>query len=469
MAGEVRSVEEHVERVLALVAPLTVRPRPVAEALGAVVAQDVRAEVSVPPFDSAAMDGYAVRSVDLPADGTPVTLPVAGDVAAGPGAARALRPGTAVRIMTGAPMPPGADAVVPVEHTSTGRFVAGAARAEESVVLARRPRPHVRSTGEDVREGDLLARAGTEVTAALVGALAASGTVDVPVRRRPVVAVISTGAELVPVGAALGAGQITDSNGPMLAAAARAAGADVVRLGPVPDDPEALRAALDGALDRALDRARGRARGRSAHTPVDNPVDNVAVDLIVTAGGVSAGAADVVRELLAAQPPAVSEADVASVAMSPGRPQALARWRGVPWLALPGNPVGAYASFELFARPAIGRLRGAIRPGDDRLAELGRSASTLSTQSNILDGAPLPAAAAWSGAPGRLLVVPVRFVPLPDGSAAAPAGPRGSVGVVPAGSRHSLSALATADGLALVPPDVEKVRAGDPVRVLRLR
>jgi molybdopterin molybdotransferase len=432
MEPQARSVTEHVERVLALVAPLRAATCDLEDALGSVLTEDLSASVSVPPFDGAAMDGYAVRLADLPPDGSQVTLQVTGDITAGPSGLTEVGTGQAVRIMTGAPLPPGADAVIPVERTSTGRFVAGAPRAEESVTLTRQARPHVRCAGEDVRQGELLARAGTELTAALVGALAASGTVRVGVRRRPLVAVVSTGSELVPLGGALGPGQITDSNGPMLAAAVRAAGADVVRLGPVTDDPEALRRVLDQAVRAGADGA--------------------GADLIVSAGGVSAGAADVVREVLAApgsSGPGATDVDVATVAMSPGKPQALARWGGVPWLALPGNPVGAYASFELFARPAIDRLRGAEAAARHRPPR----------------PAPLAAATGWSGSPGRLLVVPVRLVPLPDAVGTAP----GSVGVVPAGSHHSLSALATADGLAFVPPDVEKVRPGDVVQVLMLR
>lgn len=448
MEPQARSVTEHVERVLALVAPLRAAAHDLEDALGSVLTEDLYASVSVPPFDGSAMDGYAVRLADLPPDGSQVTLQVTGDVAAGPSGLTEVGTGQAVRIMTGAPLPPGADAVVPVERTSTGRFVAGAPRAEESVTLARQSRPHVRCAGEDVRQGELLARAGTEVTAALVGALAASGTVRVAVRRRPLVAVISTGSELVPIGGALGPGQITDSNGPMLAAAVRAAGADVVRLGPVTDDPEALRRVLDQAV-RA-------------------DADGAGADLIVTAGGVSAGAADVVREVLAApgsNGSGAADVDVATVAMSPGKPQALARWGGVPWLALPGNPVGAYASFELFARPAIDRLRGVEASGRHHTPGVCCSESTMSTQSNTPRAVPLAAATGWSGSPGRLLVVPVRLVPLPDAAGIAP----GSTGVVPAGSHHSLAALATADGLALVPPDVEKVRPGDLVQVLMLR
>lgn len=448
MEPQARSVTEHVERVLALVAPLRAAAHDLEDALGSVLTEDLYASVSVPPFDGSAMDGYAVRLADLPPDGSQVTLQVTGDVAAGPSGLTEVGTGQAVRIMTGAPLPPGADAVVPVERTSTGRFVAGAPRAEESVTLARQSRPHVRCAGEDVRQGELLARAGTEVTAALVGALAASGTVRVAVRRRPLVAVISTGSELVPIGGALGPGQITDSNGPMLAAAVRAAGADVVRLGPVTDDPEALRRVLDQAV-RA-------------------DADGAGADLIVTAGGVSAGAADVVREVLAApgsNGSGAADVDVATVAMSPGKPQALARWGGVPWLALPGNPVGAYASFELFARPAIDRLRGVEASGRHHTPGVCCSESTMSTQSNTPRAVPLAAATGWSGSPGRLLVVPVRLVPLPDAAGIAP----GSTGVVPAGSHHSLAALATADGLAFVPPDVQKVRPGDLVQVLMLR
>ncbi|MEV0949741.1 gephyrin-like molybdotransferase Glp [Promicromonospora sp. NPDC050249] len=449
MEPQARSVTEHVERVLALVAPLRAAAHDLEDALGSVLTEDLYASVSVPPFDGAAMDGYAVRLADLPPDGSQVTLQVTGDVAAGPSGLTEVGTGQAVRIMTGAPLPPGADAVIPVERTSTGRFVAGAPRAEEAVTLARQSRPHVRCAGEDVRQGELLARAGTELTAALVGALAASGTVRVAVRRRPLVAVISTGSELVPIGGVLGPGQITDSNGPMLAAAVRAAGADVVRLGPVPDDPAALRGVLDQALHA--------------------DADGAGADLIVTAGGVSAGAADVVREVLAAAPgsnrPGATGVDVATVAMSPGKPQALARWGGVPWLALPGNPVGAYASFELFARPAIDRLRGVEASGQHHTPGVCCSESTMSTQSNTPRAVPLAAAAGWSGSPGRLLVVPVRLVPLPDAGGVAPE----SAGVVPAGSHHSLSALATADGLAFVSPDVEKVRPGDIVQVLMLR
>ncbi|MBL0887944.1 molybdopterin molybdotransferase MoeA [Myceligenerans indicum] len=496
-----RTVAEHVERVLALVTPLpadevtlarlvdrgsgTAMPGEVAASTEApVLAQDVYAVGSVPAFDHSAMDGYAVRSEDLPLTGDPVTLQVVADIPAAATEPRDLAPGTAARIMTGAPLPPGADAVVPVERTSTGRFdpVAGSrpraaapGQAEterrpagDTVTLGREPRDHIRLRGSDIAAGSVLARAGRELTAPVVAALAAAGVTRVGVRRRPRVAVVATGSELVPSGSPARPGQITDSNSLMLAAAARAAGADVVRLGPVPDDADALRTVLDEAVGHV--REPGRAAGRSTATgpPADTSRRGSgqvarAIDLVVTAGGVSAGAADVVRAVLSAgttgpaqggggrartesdpdragaEPDgdrrawdgAVSGVDLAAVGMKPGRPQALARWRGTPWIAVPGTPVAAYVSFVMFVRPAIHRLRGLPHP----VPEL------------------RPAAAGWKSPRGREQVVPVRVLPQ---------------GVAPTGDGHHLSALLAADALAVVAAGVEKVEPGDPVPVIQL-
>ncbi|WP_460703601.1 molybdopterin molybdotransferase MoeA [Myceligenerans halotolerans] len=509
-----RTVAEHVERVLAMVAPLAAYEVTLGDVVGGgavgwlscgvergrsdvvwsvpratdhttsdrphdnrptarqptdlpVLAENLCAASPVPAFDHSAMDGYAVRGDDLPVTGDPVTLQVVADIPAAAAEPRELAPGTAARIMTGAPIPPGADAVVPVERTSTGRFdPAAEARpgTADTVTLARQPRDHIRRQGSDIAVDAVLARAGQELTAPVVAALAAAGVSRVRVRRRPRVAVIATGSELVPSGAPTLPGQITDSNSLMLAAAARAAGADVIRLGPVPDDPEALRAALDDA-------AFGRpGPEHSAATA------GARVDLIVTAGGVSAGAADVVRALLSAgnsvpsgggadvatvgggtgagaasrsggpdmrsaMPPAgstassgaVSDVDVAAVGMKPGRPQALARWRGVPWVAVPGTPVAAYVSFAMFVRPAIGRLRGL--PGVSTAPET------------------RPAAVGWKSPRDREQVVPVRVL---------------AQGVEPTGDGHHLSALVAADALAVVPAGVEKVDPGDPVPVIPL-
>ncbi|MFD6175682.1 MULTISPECIES: molybdopterin molybdotransferase MoeA [unclassified Isoptericola] len=457
-----RSLAEHVAAVLAGVAPLPVQDVGLAdlavEPPGRSLGAEVRAVALVPPFDAAAMDGYAVRLADLPADGSPVTLTVVGDRRPGSPPDRCERdlgprhavhggqdpahtdPGGAVRIMTGAPVPGWADAVVPVERTSTGRFVAGGPTTETEVTLARQDRAHVRRRGEDVRPGDLLGAAGDAVTPALVAVAASAGLTALPVRRRPRVAVLSTGSELVPAegsAAGAGAGRIPDSNSLLLASLARAAGADVVRVGAVPDDADALRAALDSVVDGHLALDTPGERAKRPPTTLQGP----AVDLLVTTGGVSAGASDVVRAVLDADDPRLADVDVAAVALRPGRPQALARWRGVPWVALPGNPVSAFVSFALFVRPAVATLAG-------------REPARPVTR---------PAAEAWASPPGRTHVVPVRT--LASGAverAAAPGAGRDGVG------GHATSALLGADGLALVEPDVAKVEAGDLVQVLSL-
>lgn len=448
-----RGVEEHVAAVLAHVAPLVAVDVGLAGLAvgepGLVLAGDLHAEAAVPPFDAAAMDGYAVRLADLPPDGTPVTLPVVGDSRPGSPAhrcERAMGPASAgaegaspahsvtgvVRIMTGAPVPAWADAVVPVERTSTGRFVAGSPTTEHEVTLARQPRAHVRRRAEDVAPGDLLARAGSAVTPALVAVAASGGLTTLPVRRRPRVAVLSTGSELLPAGAGADttdSGRIPDSNSLLLAALVRAAGADAVRTGAVPDDADALRAALDHAVS-------GRSAPSDGVEGADRPLTAQGeVDLVVTTGGVSAGASDVVRAVLATPDDRLRAVEVAAVALRPGHPQALARWRDVPWLALPGNPVSAFVSFALFVRPAIDALAG--RAPDVR---------TLRRRS----------ASAWSSPPGRVHVVPVRT--LASGDVEHVVGPAG----------HASSALLGADALAVVPADVEKVAVGDELDVLPL-
>jgi molybdopterin molybdotransferase len=455
---------EHAAAVLARVAPLPAVATPLAAAavdgLGQVLAHDVVARDAVPPFDNAAMDGYAVRLADLPDDGRAVVMPVVGDVR--PGVAPRMWPGRspsgagepgpgAVRTMTGAPLPAWADAVVPVECTSTGRFVAGRATAERDVTVSRQPRTHVRRAGEDLRPGDVIARAGERVTPAVVAVAAAGGLAELVVHRRPRVAVISTGSELVPSDspgrARRAADTIPDSNSLMLAALARATGADVVRVGAVPDDADALRAALDTAAGASVGAA---AQVRSA----------TSADLVVTSGGVSAGASDVVREVLASaahegpdgeradeEHAAVRDVDVAAVAMRPGRPQAIARWRGVPWIAVPGSPVSAFVSFVLFAQPAIDRLAGAPTPSEQPHLPPERTSVRR-------------AATGWASPPGREQVLPVHV--LPSGEVAPVGGARAAGG-------HLVSGLVAADGLAIVSASTEKVHAGDPVTVLHLR
>lgn len=311
------------------------------EAHGCVLARDVVAATDVPAFANSAMDGYAVRAEEV-AGGD--ELKVVGEIAAG--AARLVEPGPgqAVRIMTGAPLPPGADAVVPVELTElTGdsprpELIGDSpppSSVEDRVRLRTSPRPgdNVRFAGEDVRAGETVLTVGRRLGAADIGMLAAVGRSRVLVCPRPRVVVVSTGDELAEPGAPLAPGQIRDSNSYTLTTMAREAGAAAYRLPIVRDDPGALLQAFEGALAHA--------------------------DLVVTSGGVSAGRYDFVKEVLSQ----LGDVRFTKVGMQPGMPQAFGcvvrdRTHEVPCFGLPGNPVSAYVSFEVFVRPAIRRLQG---------------------------------------------------------------------------------------------------------------
>lgn len=401
-----RTVAEHRDAVLTLVEPLAVAPVPLDRAHGAVLAEDLRADGPVPRWDNSAMDGYAVRGADVEhaSPAGPVRLTVAGDLPAGTAAEPPVRPGTAVRIMTGAPVPPGADAVVPVEDTVGGT---------ETVTVVRAPRAgaHIRRAGEDVRTGDVVLTAGTVLGARQLSAAASVGAATLPVHRRARVAVVSTGSELVAPGSPLARGQIPDSNSFLLAAALEEAGADVDRVGAVPDDAATLRDLLD------------RLDGQ--------------VDLVVTSGGVSVGAYDVVKEVLAA-----TGVEFVRVAMQPGKPQGLGRLgRGTPVLCLPGNPVSVHVSTELFVRPAVRRLHGA--------RVLDRPVVT----GVVEDG--------WTSPAGREQYMPVLIEGGADGRLRVRR-------AVPGGSgSHLVAGLARAEGLAVVPAATDEVRPGDHLHVIR--
>ena len=404
MSGDpgMRTVAEHRAVALALVAPLPATETPLTEALGGWLAEDVRSETDLPRWDNSAMDGYAVRAADTAS--APVRLPVVADLPAGSPDTPLVRPGTAARIMTGAPLPPGADAVVPVESTDGGT---------STVLLTAPAAPgaHVRRAGEDLRAGDLVVGAPTRLGARQLAAIASVGRATVPVRRRPVVAVMSTGSELVPPGTALGRGQIHDSNSLLLASLVTAAGGVARRLGGVPDEASALArvlAELDGT-----------------------------VDLVVTSGGVSMGAYDVVKEVLGGS----ASMEFVRVAMQPGKPQGLGTLAsGTPILCLPGNPVSAFVSFEVFVRPVLERLAGNPAVGPDLVRATADDA--------------------WSTPAGRAQYMPVVL-----------SGPMSDLRVrraVAGGSgSHLVAGLARADALAVVPADVERVRAGDPLDVMR--
>ncbi|MDO3394627.1 gephyrin-like molybdotransferase Glp [Nocardioides cremeus] len=319
------TVEEHLERILAAVRPLPAYQQPLMESLGLAAAESVVSPIALPPFDNSAMDGYAVHRADVVGAGPddPVELPVVGEIGAGNARLLALSPGTAAKIMTGAPMPAGADAVVPYEWTDRGV-------ARVRIDKAPGEGQHVRCSGEDVSVGDLLIDEGTVLGPRHLGLLASVGRATIAVRPRPRVVILSTGTELREPGTQLGHDSIYDGNSYLLAAAARRAGALAYRVGIVPDQPRAFLDALEDQLVRA--------------------------DVVVTSGGISMGDYDVVKEALAP----LGTVWFGPVAMQPGKPQGFGTVGEDDTLifTLPGNPVSSYLSFELFVLPALRAMMG---------------------------------------------------------------------------------------------------------------
>ncbi len=339
MPGLLRPVEEHQRVVTSLIAPRPAVGVPLADALGLVLADDVVAPLSLPGFDNSAMDGYAVVADDV-ADASaeqPVVLPVAEDIPAGRTDVLTLKPGTAHRIMTGAPVPSGATAVVPVEATDGGVDTV-------AIRAAAPPGKHIRRAGEDVTAGTTVLRSGHLVTPAALGLAAALGLGELAVIPRQRVVVMSTGTELVSPGTPLRPGQIYESNAVMLTAALRDAGAEVVASTMSGDDVDSFRATLSRHAGNA--------------------------DLIVTTGGVSAGAYEVVKDALG------GSVDFVKVAMQPGMPQGCGRVAGAgspatsetatPIVTLPGNPVSALVSFEVFLRSPLRAAMGLPNPDRPR-------------------------------------------------------------------------------------------------------
>ena len=323
------SVDAYREGILAGITVLEPLELPLLDAHGCVLAEDVSAPWPLPNFDNSSMDGYAVRAADIAqaTESTPVILPVLDDVPAGFRSELTLEAGQAIRIMTGAPMPDGADAVVPVERTD-----GGAERVEirGSVDVG----AYIRRAGEDVQPGDQVMTRGTVLSARHLAVLAAVGKGTLMVHPRPRVAVISTGTELVEPGTELKKGLISDSNSFLLVAAAREIGADAYRVPPVIDDEDAFLEAVTDQLHRA--------------------------DLILTSGGVSMGAYDTVKAVFSR----LGTVEFMKVAMHPGMPQGhgVVGEQEVPIITLPGNPVSSFISFQNFVRPAIMKLRGLDEP-----------------------------------------------------------------------------------------------------------
>ncbi|MEV8035869.1 gephyrin-like molybdotransferase Glp [Streptomyces sp. NPDC086182] len=424
------SVADHLEDILTTVRPLEPIELQLLDAQGCVLVEDVTVPVSLPPFDNSSMDGYAVRVADVAgaSEEFPAVLTVVGDVAAGQAEQPHVGPGQAARIMTGAPLPPGAEAVVPVEWTDGGLgegpvsgMRAHSASPEGSygqvhVHRQAEARAHVRAKGSDVKAGDRALEAGTVLGPPQIGLLAAIGRGTVRVRPRPRVVVLSTGTELVQPDEELSTGQIYDSNSFALCAAARDAGAIAYRVGAVADDAETLRSTIEDQLVRA--------------------------DLLVTTGGVSVGAYDVVKEALSSvgdEDEAGSGIDFRTLAMQPGKPQGFGSIGPdhTPLLALPGNPVSSYVSFELFVRPAIRTLMG--------LRDVHRPTTR----------ATLSADKALTSPRGRRQFLRGTYA---DG-AVTPVGGAGS---------HLVAALAHADALIVVPEEDTSVEPGAEVEVVLL-
>ena len=310
------SLEEAQARVLAAARPLPAELVPIAEAGGRISAEDLHARVDLPPFASSAMDGFAVRAVDLPA-----TLPIAGESAAGSPFEGLLEPGTAAVISTGAVVPEGADSIVPVERVVVRDN-------EVEIPVEAQPGTNVRPRGGDTAVGDLVVPAGVQLTAARIAAAAAAGIAALPCGRRPRVAVLATGSELVAPGEQLREGQIYESNTVMLASALGASGAVVEPAPPAADDETALREALE--------------RGLKA-------------DVLVTSGGVSVGEHDLVREV---ERELGVEEVFWRVSMKPGKPISFGVRGDTLVFGLPGNPVSALVGCELFVKPALRALQG---------------------------------------------------------------------------------------------------------------
>ncbi|MCD6640523.1 MAG: molybdopterin molybdotransferase MoeA [Nocardioides sp.] len=399
-------VPEYVQRILDSIEPLPAFPQPLMEALGLALAEDVVAPISLPSFDNSAMDGYAVVAADVAdaSEDSPVVLPVVGEIGAGKASILALSPGSAVKIMTGAPVPRGADAVVPYEWTDRGI-------AQVSIGRAPSVGAHIRPIGDDISEGDMLLEEGTVLGPRHVGLLAAVGRATVQTRPRPRVVIISTGSELRDAGTPLGQDSIYDGNSYLLAAAARAAGAIAYRVGIVPDDPHAFTEALSDQLVRA--------------------------DLVVTSGGVSEGDFDVVKESLSQQ----GTMWFGGVAMQPGKPQGFGTVGedATPVFTLPGNPVSAYVSFETFVLPAIRRMMGKL------------PFSRPTTRARLTHGLSSP--------PGRQQMVRAVVETDRGGTFVTPVGGHGS---------HLMGDLATSNALIVVPPETTALTAGEMVAVLRL-
>jgi molybdopterin molybdotransferase len=417
------SVEDALSRILSFFEPLEPVQVPIAEALGMVLTGDVTSDLNVPPLDNSAMDGYAVRAGDVAgaSEGTPCTLRIVGTIAAGQLPSDSVTAGTAIRIMTGAPIPPGADSVVPFEETDeVERRSEGRPLHEVSVNMPAALGAHIRTAGRDITQGQTVLKAGTVMRPPQIGLLASLGHSNALVHRRPVVAILATGDELTQPGEALPEGRIYDSNSPGLTAAVLESGGVPKPIGFARDDLDSVNAKLDEGLD---------------------------ADLLITSAGVSKGDFDMVKDVLSER----GEMQFWSVRMRPGKPLAFGllsasgsrgkpKSGSVPHLGLPGNPVSALVAFEQFGRPAIAKM-------------LGRGPVPRPTVRAVLSD-PI------RNADGRRVFART-VVTRRDGKYHA--------SLTGDQSSNLLTSMAGANGLAICPEDVPGMEVGEEVEVLMLQ
>ena len=402
------SVADAARRIVGAVAPLDDERVPLRESAGRVLARDVVSPVSLPPWDNSSMDGYAVRADDVRGAtvDAPVTLAVLGTIAAGGRAEGPVREGQCYRIMTGAPVPTGADCVVRVEDTDAG---VERVRIRDDRDAGRNVRPR----GEDLAQGGVALTRGTRIAAAHIGVLASVGCADVPVTRRPRVGILTTGDELVDVSGfdrVLAGERIVNSNAYTLEALVRDTGGEPVPLGLVRDDPHAISTTLEAAPP---------------------------LDLLLTSGGISVGEFDHTRRVLASLG---AELDFWRVRIRPGAPLGFGTWRQRPWIGLPGNPVSSMVTFELFVRPALRRMLGMPRV-------FARTVPVRAAEA-IVTGAPLTHFMRAIVSENSAGVLEARLT-----------GPQGS---------GLLTSMALANALVVIPPEQSQIFVGQEVGALLL-
>jgi molybdopterin molybdotransferase len=413
------SVEEALEKVLSYVEVLEPERKPILDCLGQVLAEDVYSTIDIPPLDNSAMDGYALRAKDSrgASEASPRYLAVVGEVAAGSMPAQEVRPGTAIRIMTGAPLPEGADAVVRFEDTDeVNRKLSGGDLSQIGILCQVKKGSDVRGRGEDIAKGNLILKKGKVLRPQEIGVLASLGRSTALVIRRPIVAILATGDELIGVDQPLAPGKIYDSNNYTIAA-------EVSRYGGIPK--------ILGI---------GRDSVRSLTEKIDEGLD---ADMLITSGGVSKGDYDIVKDVLAEH----GEVGFWTVCMKPGKPLAFGvirktegvREHKVPHLGLPGNPVSAMVTFEQFARPAILKMMGK--------KILAKPVVRAIIEDDVMD------------TDGRRLFARVSVTRRGGQYYASVTGPQGS-GI--------LTSMAKVNGLAVIPENSKGVKAGDVVEVQML-